>query len=105
MKLTGTINPPTKPLSIPAESQWLGGQGTGGWFYLEPTPNSKEYRIARFSPEGVMECDRIFILDSDLEFKPLQNFSFTYISHCAECNVLQNDYKFRFVYNKTAYLS
>jgi len=100
MKLTGTINPPEKPLSIPAKAQWLGGQGIGGWFYLEATINPKEYRIARYSPEGTKECDRIFTLVSNKNFDPLQEFSFTYISHCVECNVIQKNSKFRFIFNK-----
>jgi len=97
MKLTGTIKPPIKPLSIPAKAQWLGGQGIGGWFYLEPSLNTKEYRIARYSPEGNMECDRIFTLETE-GFDYSMDFSFTYISHCGECNVIQNNSNFRFVF-------
>lgn len=98
MKTTSTIHPPQKPLSIPNSAKWLGGQGIGGWFFLEPTSNNMEYRIIRYSPEGSIECDRIFTISSENSFDIDKDFSFTYISHCAECNVLQDGMKYRFLF-------
>ena len=99
MNTSGTISAPQKPTTVPENAQWLGGQGTGGWFYLETFPDSKTlYRIIRYSPKGVCECDRTFTLVSKTDFDATKDFEFTYISHCAACNIMQNGVKHRFVF-------
>jgi len=93
----GTIFPPELPDSIPQNAQWLSGQGVGTWFYIEPTIISNEYRIQRFTPEGVMDCNRIFkIEENNVGFDINQPYQFTHISHCSKCRIIQNEIIFTF---------
>jgi len=89
--LIGTINAPEMPSNIPQDSQWIGGEGAGTWFHLsKPSNLPEEFRIRRFSPEGILECDRTFILKTAiLEFDLSKPYQFTYLSHCQKCTILQ----------------
>lgn len=100
MKLIGTILPPNLPISIPASSKWLSGQGAGGWFSIEATSNSNEYRIIRYTPEGLIDCDRIFeLLDNGFVFDLKKPYEFMHVSHCSKCKIQQNDQLFIFQYH------
>jgi hypothetical protein len=90
--LKGTLNAPVKHHNIPTPAKWLSGEGAGSWFYLEK--NEDNYSITRFSPSGVTECKGIFntenLFDIDTEYK------ITFLSHCAEVKVIQNNLKIKF---------
>jgi hypothetical protein len=90
--LIGRILPPAFPNTIPKDSQWLGGQGTGSWFSIEN--HNTNYRIRRFSPSGILECDRIFTSSEAINLE--QQYKFTYVSHCKLCTILQNNKKIIF---------
>ena len=45
--MKGKINPPNENMKIPKNSQWLGGIGSGSWFFIER--QKSDYRIKRFS--------------------------------------------------------
>jgi hypothetical protein len=93
----GTILPPKLPKSIPNNSQWLSGQGVGTWFYIAQTTKKNEFLIQRFTPEGVMDCNRIFqIEESTSTFDINKPYQFTHISHCSKCRIIQNDVIFTF---------
>ena len=93
----GTIFPPKLPNSIPKNAQWLSGQGVGTWFSIEPTNKENEYLIQRFTPEGEINCNRIFrIEENSLAFDIHQPYQFTHISHCAKCRIIQNEVIFTF---------
>ncbi len=100
--MTGTINAPQIPSNLPDGTQWLGGEGAGTWFHLSKPMNfsKKEFRIRRYSPEGILECDRIFVLTTESleEFDIHKPYRFTYLSHCQKCIVLQNEHKYVFLY-------
>ena len=85
---------PKLPDTVPDNAQWLAGVGTGSWFAL--SVENQKYRIKRFSIIGDLECDRFFLVDKQ-EFNILEEYEFTYISHCKECIIIQNKitYKFR----------
>lgn len=101
MGLIGTILPPEMPASIPISSKWLSGQGGGVWFSIEKTNNSKKYRIIRYTPEGAIDCDRIFeLIDNDLILDLDQPYEFVHISHCSKCRILQNNQLFIFHYGE-----
>ena len=92
---TGALYPPKKTTSIPAQSQWLLGQGAGVWFCIEKTSEHNKYRIQRFSPDGNLDCDRIFeIADNGSVFDIGKDYEFVHVSHCAKCRIKQNEIVF-----------
>ena len=77
-----------KPKNIEETAQLLKGIGASSWFYI--SKEEKSYRITRYSEEGKEECSRIFTVN-DSTFKINNPFKFSYISHCKECTILQNN--------------
>ena len=98
-KRIGTINPPEKPVTIPARSQWLLGQGAGVWFCVQKKIGDRQYNIKRFSPEGHLDCDRIFELEENGSIFDMElAYEFMHVSHCAKCRIKQNNKVFVFKY-------
>ena len=98
-RLIGTILPPTKPTSIPETAKWLSGQGGGAWFYIEATSNPTIFRIKRFTPEGKIDCNRLFEIEKNAKSINLKDtYEFTHISHCCKCKIIQNNIIFVFNY-------
>jgi len=91
------LEQPVLPINIPVNSQWLSGTGAGSWFAI--AIELKQYRIKRFSPEGKLECDRLFTVDND-SFDINTNYQFTYLSHCKECTIIQNKKTYKFHTNE-----
>ena len=89
------LEQPVLPKNIPKTSQWLAGQGAGSWFWLGTNKTRNQYQVKRFSPNGVLECDRVFICN-EIGFQFNKPFQFTYLSHCAFCSIIQNNVKFTF---------
>jgi len=98
MTYQGTIDPPSRSAELPIGAQWLGGQGTGGWFHLEGHGSKDQYRIRRYSPQGTLECDRLYYLTDNEHIDLEREFKFTYLSHCQMCTVLQGDSILKFKY-------
>ncbi len=98
MTQIGIIEAPTFLDDIPGEAQWLSGQGTGGWFHIEEGNVEYEYRIRRYSPDGRLECDRLFHIYSDQTFDITRHYRFTHISHCQTCTILQDGNELKFNY-------
>lgn len=94
MDLTGRLIPPAKTDAIPVQAQWLTGEGGGAWFYIQK--DNGNYRIKRYTPQGKLDCDRIFILKNSGEFYDSQFFEVQHISHCAIVRVKQNGVLFVF---------
>ena len=83
-----------KDINIPDKAQWLSGTvGSGYWFFIS-TEKSK-YRIQRFSTDGTLECDRIFTVDNST-FDLHIDYKFTFLSHCKECTIIQNEMTYKF---------
>ena len=81
-------------INVPEKAQWLGGTvGSGSWFSI--TEKNNKYRIQRFSPEGELECDRMFTVDNSA-FDLRIDYRFTFLSHCKECTIIQNEITFKF---------
>ncbi len=74
-----------KPKNISEKAQLLKGLSSS-WF--EITEEERAFRIKRYSEKGKLECDRIFTSDTDFDIN--KDYKFTYISHCKECNIIQN---------------
>jgi len=77
-----------KPENIEETAQLLTGIGASSWFHI--SKEEENYRIKRYSEEGKEECSRIFSVN-DSTFSINKPFKFTYISHCKECTILQNN--------------
>ena len=93
----GTINPPIKPTHIPQHVEWLLGQGAGTWFCIDKIATN--FRIRRYTPEGELDCDRIFKMEENgIVFNIEQPYEFTHISHCSKCRIIQNETVFVFNY-------
>jgi hypothetical protein len=98
-KHLGTLLPPKKSESIPTHSQWLLGQGAGGWFSIEKESKLNQYRIQRFSPKGNLDCDRVFEIEENGSiFDIYQVYEFVHVSHCSKCRIKQNETVFVFNY-------
>lgn len=87
--------PSPRPENIPAEAQWLSGEGDGSFFYLEAFPDHV-YQITRYSAAGKPECKSIFSCSDPDTFKPDQSYLFTYLSHCREVRIRQDEKEFLF---------
>lgn len=85
---------PDRPVNLPENIYWLSGEGCGSWFHIEA--HDEYYAISRFSPEGKLECAGLFEQVSGNAFKLKEKFAFTYLSHCAEVNILQENEKRKF---------
>ncbi len=95
----GTINPPDIPKNLPLNSKWLSGQGVGAWFSIEVTNENTIFRIKRYTPEGNLDCDRIFkIAAATMNFDINQPYEFKHISHCSKCKIEQDGVVFEFNY-------
>lgn len=86
---------PIKPDNLPFDIKWLSGEGCGSWFRI--VESKGHYLITRFSPEGKKECRGLFSLEGMRSFSLKINFEMTYLSHCSEVNVIQNETKHTFI--------
>ena len=88
------IPKPKKPSQLPADIHWLSGEGCGSWFYIEK--KHFEFIISRYSSEGKLECKGIFKQESGYSVNLNEEIQFTYLSHCAEVNIIQNNSNMKF---------
>ena len=82
-----------KPKNIHNDSQILIGVGSNAWFHIEKYNN--KYRIERYNEIGELDCSKIFQCNQQ-DFNINDKYQFTYISHCMECRIIQNDKTFTF---------
>ena len=85
-----------KPQNIDSSSQLIKGIGASSWFTIKSEGDL--YRIERFSTDGELECSRLFNVGPNT-FNINYEYKFTYISHCKECTILQNDRTYKFYTN------
>ena len=86
-----------KPVNIKETAQLIKGIGASSWFTIKSEGNL--YKIERFSPEGELECSRLFRAEPNI-FNINHEYEFTYISHCKECTILQNNQTYKFYTNE-----
>ena len=86
-----------KPVNIKETAQLIKGIGASSWFTIKSEGNL--YKIERFSPEGELECSRLFRAEPNT-FDINHEHEFTYISHCKECTILQNNQTYKFYANE-----
>lgn len=86
---------PAKPQHLPEKIYWLSGEGCGSWFHIRQYEFN--FIISRYSPDGRLECKGLFKQVSGNPINLHSNFEFTYLSHCAEVNILQNKINYKFI--------
>ena len=85
------------PKNISKKAQLIEGIGARSWFTIATEKDL--YRIERFSPEGELECSRLFKVKPNT-FEINSTYEFTYLSHCKECTIIQNKLTFKFYTNE-----
>lgn len=93
-RLEGTLLAPKRHESVPKEAKWLSGQGEGTWFCItkEEGLSEKQFRVRRISPQGNLDCDRVFELEENSSnFNINIAWDINHVSHCAQVRTLQND--------------
>ena len=86
-----------RPENISGKAQLISGTGASSWFTIKQ--ENEAYRIERFSTDGELECSRLFTSNPNT-FQINQEYKFTYISHCKECTILQNEIRYKFYANE-----
>ena len=81
------------PKNISKKAQLIEGIGASSWFTI--VAEQDRYRIERFSTEGELECSRLFEAEPNT-FDANLTYEFTYLSHCKECTIIQNQQTFKF---------
>ena len=91
IKFPKILQKPALPAHLPSTAKWLSGEGAGSWFVIEQE-NETQYKITRFSPEGIVECKGLF--GASMEKMDIEKeFEITYPSHCATVSILQGEEK------------
>ena len=78
-----------KPPNIESTSQLLKGIGASAWFHIKKI-DDETYEIKRYSEDGNLDCCNLFYPNMK-GFKITFKYNFTYISHCSECRIIQNN--------------
>ena len=86
-----------RPQNISDKAQLIKGIGASSWFTI--VEENKLFRIERFSSDGELECSKLFNAKSS-GFDVKKPFKFTYISHCKECTITQNELTYKFYTNE-----
>lgn len=86
--LKHTLPEPDRHSNIPETAQWLSGEGAGSWFHIEL--KDKLLKIARYSPDGIVECEGIFKNNSKNTFDINQTYQITHLSHCQQVSIVQD---------------
>ncbi len=86
--LQSTLPAPVMPENLPSHAQWLSGEGAGSWFVIQ-LEGAGSYEVARFDPEGRLECKGVFKVRNASFFDIERPFQVTYLSHCQQVTLLQ----------------
>ncbi len=86
-----------RPQKISGKAQLIKGNGASSWFTI--VEENELFRIERFSTDGELECSRLFAVTPS-SFDVKQPFEFTYLSHCKQCTIIQNEITYKFYTNE-----
>jgi len=86
-----------RPENISEKAQLIIGIGASSWFTIKQ--ENEYFRIERFSPDGELECSRLFDATPS-SFDINKPFEFTYLSHCKKCTIIQNRLTYKFYTNE-----
>ncbi|QQR86960.1 MAG: hypothetical protein IPJ76_01665 [Flavobacteriales bacterium] len=94
MKRHRTLPAPLRPAHVPADAQWLAGEGAGSWFVLRWSDGL--LHAERLSPCGDTECQGLYMLSCADMPDLSERVEVTYPSHCAVITVLQSGRSFTY---------
>lgn len=94
ISLNSTLMPPSRHKNIPANAQWLGGEGAGSWFVFE-TQHS-QLSVTRYSPEGTVECTGLFRSQKNEDISPDNSYRITHPSNCKIVSLVNRNGELRF---------
>ncbi|MCG8581458.1 MAG: hypothetical protein MI866_16155 [Bacteroidales bacterium] len=81
LELISTLPAPERHHSIPANAQWLSGEGAGSWFVIHPEED--RIKVSRYSPKGVVECQGSYENEQALELLQKEKaYTIEYPSNC-----------------------
>jgi len=86
--LDTTLPAPVRPLTVPADAQWVAGETTGSWFHLSVEGNV--FRLNRYCAEGKLECTNVLRPDGPESLLD-EGYRIIPMSHCAEVRILVGD--------------
>lgn len=89
-----TLPEPVKIVMVPSNAQWLAGEESGSWFVINY--NGENYNISRYNVKGMIECSGIFFVSNKAKFEIEKPYQITYLSHCEQVLVIQNNLIVRF---------
>jgi len=92
--LLTTLKAPGRHENIPADAQWLSGEGYGSWFHFGKTSN--EHTLVRYSPSGKAECFGSFIAEEIQSIDFNKEWIITYPSDCSRVTIEQEGKLFSF---------
>lgn len=92
--LNNVLEEPFKPSSVHVNARWLGGEGVGGWFYLELL--NQKYLVSRWTDSGFLVSKAEFEMIGEGEFFHERNYSVGYPSNSQVVTLLQTGKSFRF---------
>jgi len=87
--LESTLPAPERHLPIPANAQWLSGEGAGSWFSIISENGS--FIIIRYNSTGEIECQGKFKLYGEQIFDMNKPYRFEHLSHCKKVQISQED--------------
>ncbi|WCO01099.1 DUF6695 family protein [Psychroserpens ponticola] len=96
--VVGSLEPKHNTI-IKNHAQWLSGIGSGAWFELYDLNHQTEFRFRRISPYGNIDCDGIYMIDSE-GFDISTNYEFIHYSNCQYFHIMQNNATYRFKFLK-----
>jgi hypothetical protein len=76
-------------------AQWLGGIAAGAWFEIHGLQSDKKYRFRRISSYGNIDCDGVYLIDSE-GFDLNSKHQFVQYSNCLFFHIEQNSKYYRF---------
>jgi hypothetical protein len=92
--LKSILPAPARNENIPENAQWLSGEGAGSWFNLDGY--NSELKVTRYSPEGNIECDGIFVNQQGLSGLSIQKLRLSHPSDCRAITLTNGDRLFKF---------
>jgi len=92
--LRSTLLPPEQPKHLPANAQWLSGEGAGSWFVYNHVQN--KIKVSRYSPDGNLECVGYYKNHKDYSSYFKQYLPIDYPSNCKVVSLLIDNEKVLF---------
>lgn len=86
--LIGTEKPDLKTFDL-KKGTWLGGIGSGAWFYIEEQVDKNTYKIARYNSFGNKDFETLFTIDKTC-FNHQKEYQFKHPTNCKEAIIQQN---------------